>query len=846
MSSKAESTAREALDWSVSSDFIRLLGRATSFTASENSLEPGKIYKGRVSGVNMSLRAMTVSIGRQRLENCIFAAGELASFFGLGEYGMPMLGAEVSVLYSGPGSPSVVIGTTGSLHPAVKTGRPSLTGCPDKNKAGKEKAFTIEEKDMPSTIRKGMLPPIDLLPGEMCKTNGLGPAVKLLYNFATLSASDCAKVEACILNDMVRIVDNYFVHHTCGGDELVWTTGNVCNGEEHFTGVLFEAEGKEKADDPLAKDPLDEFNYDVDKSVDKPFSDTGRWRMSRYWGFLGDMIHQWVTNPTKVTSNIMEGAFRTGQYRSWVGSDGTLCVQAAGGVQIEVTQHIVIPAILKAWNQPDFDMEKALSELDSELLKVWGKGPEWKDMTVAVWQLRYYSKYIALWHSLDRFRQLEKQGYCKIPKEDTSDAPEEEKVPDRTPAAAYPDRAEADSPVSQRGSHAMLSMDMGGSIALTSQGNTSVILSNGSIQAACPGNLELKAGGTVSIQGRNVNITGGQHVEILSLFGGLTMKARTLFQALCEAGVLWLKGDATRGKTIKEEDKPLGGEDPLFSDYSVVIDASEGKTLVHGAEGVTVGSTETGADVTVQATGKDASVHLVSKRDITMQAKTGTIFTACKNWICTALNIGLYGSKVIKLGTQVAIQKGIMHISALYAQLVAAYGSFIGRSKFVAETNDIEKYKPNTITEELDAIKQFSEEMATTIESGNNYQQTEFGEGKACAKFVFPPWEKEFGTVADGILSLKRSFYEEESTSKDFKEKYVTVEPQKAKLMKGKRTEQMIPFPGPVVKRFEFKADVEGKLLGTAWKQEFTANDIKSLADMTPGPYTYIFYNTQS
>lgn len=839
MSTKAKQLLVDAMKEGATSDhLISMIGKATSVTATENTLEPGKIYKGRIAELDFGLRTLVVSVGLQQVPGCIFAAGELASFFGLGEYGMPMIGAEVSLLYGGAGAASIVLGTSGTMHPAAKVGRSSLTGYTKQNRAGNEKAFKRSEERKPSNTRKGNLPPIDLLPGEMMKTSGLGPAIKLLYNFASLSASDCAKVEACILNDMVRIVDNYFVHHTCGGDELVWTAGDRCTGEEHFSSMLFEAEGKKTKEEELAKSPVAEFNYDIKESVENPFSDTGRWRLSRYWGFLGDMVHKWVTTPTEVTSNIMEGAFRTGQYRSWIGSDGTLCIQSAGGVQIEVTQNIVIPAILKAWNQPDFDMEKAMEDLDSELLKVWGSGPQWKDLTVAVWQLRYYSKYIALWHSLDRFRQLEKKDYCKIPKED------DDEVKKRTPAAEYEDRSSCDQEVEEpREHHALLSMDMGGNVALTSQGNTSVILSNGSIQASCPGNLELKAGGTVSIQGKNVSILGGQTVEIMSIFGRLTLKARTLFQALCEAGVLWLKGDAKKDKQVEEN--PLDGEEPVFSEYAVVIDAAEGKTLIHGAEGVTVGSTEEKADVVVQATGKDAGVHLLSKKDITLQAKTGALIALCKNWICNALNIGLYGSKVIKLGTQVAIQKGILHAQLIYTQLAAAYGTFLGRSKYVAEEDDIEPYKPETETADLDAIKREAESAAEEMEDGHDYQNNEFGEGKACSAFKFPEWDKEFEEEADATLSLKRSFYEEEAEASKYKDKYTTVKQSEAKTMQGKRTEQSTPFPGQTVKRFEFSAQLDDRLLGEPWKESFSAGDIKTLGDMTPKEYTYVFYKTK-
>jgi hypothetical protein len=277
----------------------------------------------------------------------------------------------------------------------------------------------------------------------------------------------------------------------------------------------------------------------------------------------------------------------------------------------------------------------------------------------------------------------------------------------------------------------------------------------------------------------------------------------------------------------------------------VVIDAPEGKTLVHGAEGVTVGATEEKANVMVQATGKDAGVHLLSMKDISLQAKAGTIVALCKDWICNALNIGLYGSKVIKLGTQVAIQKGILHAQLIYTQLAAAYGAFLGRSKFVAEEDDMEPYKPETKTEELDAKKREAEAAAEEVKKDTDYQSAEFGEEKACSVFKFPEWDKEFEKEADETLSLKRSFYEEEAEASKYKDKYVTVKSQEAKVLKGKRTEQTAPFPGQTVKRFEFSDQLEERLLGEPWKEAFSSGDIKTLGDLTPGEYTYVFYKNK-
>ena len=819
---------------------------ATDPTTSEISLVSGKVYNGIVTKTNPMTQLMEVAIGNHRIQNCIYAAQALASIFGVTTTSVLPVGTPVIVAYTGASAYPVILSSTGFVPASSKFVKRTISGDRNDSVAGKEEFRESDENMEYTAMKRGEQASSDLLPGELELTSGLGTSFRLLYNFAQLSASDAAKIEACLLNDMVRIVDNYFVHHTCGGDELIWESGGYCTKENHFSSVLYEAEGKVKAGDELAKKESAEFVYSIPDAIDDPYTETGRWRLSQYYGFLGDMVHRWVTSPTEVMSNIMEGSFRTGQYRSWVGSDGTLLIQAAGGVQIEVTQHIVIPSILKAWNSPDFDMKKALEDLNSEFLKVWGSGPDWDDMKVAVWQLNYYSKYIALWKSLTRFRQLQEKQFCKIPTEKSDD------VPDRTPTADEADRDEAvpsaNYPMPQESGHAILSMDTGGSIALVSGGNTSIVLNNGSMQLACPGNIELQAGGSVILQGKNVAITGAQNVAITSLFGSLIMKARTKLAALCEAGVLWLKGDASKEKLSDVPENPLGkseSTEPELREYSVVIDASEGKTLVHGATGVSIGTTEDESDIDIRTIGQDSAVAITSNKDIDLRARTGTIFSHCKDFIAQATNIGLFG-QLIKLSNMAVIKKGVLHVRLIYAQLVSAFGSFIGRSKYIAQKEDMSDYEPDLETIELDDLQQEKVKEGTDM-LNESFIKTEFGED--CV-FKLSSWTtNDFSQNILDTTSLKAPFLVEWVDANDeAKETLISTDTseESLKVMQATRTQTDTPFPGSIVQVFKSSADESDKILGKAWEEDFSSNDIKSAKDMSLTQYTYIFRKNEN
>ena len=78
-------------------------------------------------------------------------------------------------------------------------------------------AFVVRVR---TKVIAGYTPGRDVLPGEKEYSNNMGVWLRLLINMAQLSAGELAKVEVGLMNDMVRIVDNYFAHHNVGGDNL--------------------------------------------------------------------------------------------------------------------------------------------------------------------------------------------------------------------------------------------------------------------------------------------------------------------------------------------------------------------------------------------------------------------------------------------------------------------------------------------------------------------------------------------------------------------------------------------------------------------------------------------------
>ena len=805
-------------------------------TVAANKLTVGSLYVARVVSQNRSTRTIDVKTSNgQVVRGCRLMAAGLASMIGITQVGMPPIGATVILAYFGQNTPFVLgVGVERYMSKeSMNQPVPPVTGDYDFHAVKELDSLNIQSED-PLPVVPGLKMPMDMLPGEVEWSSGLGTWFRLFFNFAQMSAGDLAKVEVHLMNDMVRIVDNYFAHHNVGGDTLIWSNGR-CNYESHFTSYPHEAEGKTEKSEPLATG--DDYKPETDPDN---FSATGRWRKSTYVGFLGDMIHTFVTSPTEVASNFMEESFRGGQFRQWVGSDGTFFVQAAGGVQIEMNKDIVIPSILKAWNDPshkkDFLDGTAMKSLDSQFLKMWGEGPDWKDMKVACWQMRTYLKYIPLWHSLARFKQMEKQEYCKIPTE--AEAPETDRN------AEEEDKKQVNSNAESGTYYCALSMDMSGSISLISNDDTSIIMNQGNIQIACPGNIELKAGNTVHISGKNVAMHSADRMEIVSFAGGLWLKSRNLFYALCEKGRMFFKSDAKEGETSKTptpfSDSDIESEVEM-EEYGIVFDASKSKVLSHGAKGVTIGASQSEGNIHIEAKGGESDVVVIATQDIKLRGMKSVLLNATKFGIAAVTKIA---TGLLKIGDSLLMQSGVINLigSLTVSGSVRSSNGFQGGQSEHVGKGEVEP--PEVENELADEAGTLASEAGTVADYESKFMTTEL----QSLKWKFSEWE--VGTEVDKWDSLKASMWDDFAENKvepGEQQKDDKPEPMDAakisalKLLSADRIDTSnVPYPGKSGKIFYF-TDKQAKALTDKWDKHFEKSDIGGVKKMNSKPYQFYF-----
>lgn len=549
--------------------------QATSKQTRTEALErltEGSVYSATVISTDPGMRKLAVITDTGSvITGCCMMTDSLASMLGFAQIGLPPTGSKVLVVYTA--SESYICGCMADTDEQADVFTPPIAGEYDQDHSS-DSAVGVRRVDDDKSPYIGYQGCQDMFPGEYDLTNNMGIFLRMLHNFAQLGAGDLAKIECHLMNDMVRIVDNYFVHHNAGGDTMIWSNGR-CNYESHFTGYSGEAEGGQTdSSTPAETKGENVYKCDDDHNL------SGRWRRSKFIGFMGDMVHEWITEPPEGDTVYDSKAKRKGKLRVWHGSDGTYMVQSNAGIHLSVSPKIVVPIMNYKWDDPEHDALELVRGLDSSFTKVW-KG-EKPDARAMVWQMRSYAKYITIFHSIERWLQMKSKDWITIlPESESECGSSDNKEPDKDSTTF---KGQASITITPAGD---ISLEANG---IDNDGVSSVILSHGNVQIAAANNIEMVAGGYISMSSRNLVCKATNNVEIVSLCGNMFLKSRMALKALCEKGLIWLRSNKHNDEGADPEPWVGGDASPPSSQdtsrYGVRIEATDTPILVTGWRGI--------------------------------------------------------------------------------------------------------------------------------------------------------------------------------------------------------------------------------------------------------------------
>jgi len=496
-------------------------------TQNQGSQLPPTLYEGVVVGnmmPNNIIRVRLVKYGRD--VDCVWAASIVSGLLGFKTSYVPPKKTPVIVWITGTDTNYIVGSQPLQLTDTNNQSR-TVTGpgAPDNHA---NQIFSSRN----STALKmfaSQKPPVDLVEGEIDVSNLLGVGLTLLRNMASIQSGDLARVECCLLDDMVRVISDTFKHYSAFGDYKISNDGGKLNVVWHGTSHDHEAWGnKNKGDAKLSPNSKgDNLNLNTVNGA----TDDGRWRFSQYVGWLGNFVNIFVTDPVNAMGQILEGQYRSGKARIHVNDDGSILFQSVADIVLEKVIRIPVPNPLRLEDDPNGNRSDQVLQGQNNL-STW-KPSDSSNIFEMAFQLREYARWLNNSLSLGRFRQMNLD--YEVPTEAQTPAPDLH--------SADPDKAKQNAGITNwRIAYATIRIYRDGSIQQVDAYGNSMTMTKTGLQISTPTDMLLQAGGSVNIvAGRDINLVARKAVGITSVTDMIRMKAETGLQFFCNAGNIVLE-----------------------------------------------------------------------------------------------------------------------------------------------------------------------------------------------------------------------------------------------------------------------------------------------------------------
>jgi hypothetical protein len=648
-------------------------------SASITSLESGRLYEGVVIDTSADTKSVTVALHNSALQvpGCRVGASILSALLGFKTSFLPAPNTNVILMYST--SPVVLC--------SLPSDKPDGPNAETHSTTGGDLAvgdLTTFQADQDSRDHSAHTFPNDMLEGEFEIANTLGVALTMLTTLSKLSAGARAQVSVHLLNDMVRILSKTFRHFSSFGDMQIYNDGRL-NVRWDGTSYEHEALGRLNARDPK----VDIVGGMVDfSSIDKVV-ETGRWRFSQFLGFMGNFIHLFVTDPVTTLGSLATEAFtpiaRSGNANLHVGSAGEILFQTVSEIALERVVRVVVPIEMKRNDDPTGTLAANYDSLQASFLKIWDYGQNNQTIAHTAYQLREYARWLSTYHSLARFHQTQASGGdWTVPVE--TDIP----TPDWT--SRETDKAQANPNATlYKDCYATIRIMRDGSIVAMEAGGSALSMVQGCFQIAAPKHGYIEAAGNLYLRsGQNIYMTARRSIELAAIAGGLTLKARAFWKALCEWGSVYIKSDAPDPNAadytaLTQEDCTWGDQDPLpeVLEQAVLIEATAGQTQVMGktkavicSDGTPVDDDDTG---NVEMRSRFNHTRVAARNDVQVYADRDFRVKTAGNFLLVAAKaLWDIRAQMFDINQRFNVSGGIVNCQNIRTRIISALSSFVG------------------------------------------------------------------------------------------------------------------------------------------------------------------------
>ena len=635
--------------------------------ASIAQLTTGALYSGSVSAHNNN-GTYTVTLAKGlEITNVERVMPSFCSLMGLKDLSVLYPGTPVVIAY---GIPSFIIGCRDTDIPNVTKGRST----DDRRAVGGAKSAHPQQAAA------------DALSGETEIANSLGVGVRFLTTIMQMSAGERAKVECCLLNDMVRIVSAQFRHISPLGDELMFDHGRP-TAEKGWTAYRHELFGLLEDSDPL---------YDESAMFEDRWKRMGRHRLLEFVGYAGDMVHSFVADPAKALQELTGSTpdeWSAG--KSWIhrAMDGSVLVQSVADIRLERVVRIPVPVRIRSHEDPQ--LKRHYESLSSDLkayLKTWDKEHPQR----MAFQLREYSRWLTRYSAFARF-MMHPDEYA-VPSEADSASPD--------PNCGEKDRAGINGDMGPFDTYSVIAINRNGSIVIFGSG-ASIVMNYGNLHVSASKHLTLESAGDMRfVSGGSIFMKARRHIELTASAGAIIGYSYTAMRWLCEAGALMIRScmqpkDSTTPAGPRYEARDNGDAElqPDIQTDAIIIEAPASRAVVRAYAGITLATekkptTEEKTDpeavsgeILISASGNirtksGIATTIAAVQDIVLSTKR-YLATTVKAWVGRMQSVSWNDGAI-----HMKPSSGLLSCRAVDTDTMSAYGRIYGPDQGVTARKD--------------------------------------------------------------------------------------------------------------------------------------------------------------